>query len=403
MRNGWIVAVTLGVCSGLVGGGCATIVGMLGPTEFRHSVFAYRILRDAEGHFVSEQWMVDNFYEERGRVLPRQGPDFVTELSLDLDGDGTWEDAGSFPTYDLLLRHTRDAGTLWARTIPLSRRFDQTELRVLARLYVESVAGTGTVVTAVRQSDGAVEVTADARRYATQILEERPWAVGGYEAYLITFQVANVDQLSLSESSLWQRATIAFVRPGFLWKAGDYRSETVFPTVLVLGYSNLPEDFEAHASDFERFVESIDWLSDELTEVRQAVLDCTTGEMVRVVARTRGLTASGLIVRKLLSPDVTEQELECLRAKVPSIGLSFSARRTPYEVPATADVQPPAAPGGDLSPSTEPAAESPAGDEAPTGPPTPVGTEPPGTVRLPAGDSTGGDPGTGQSAEAPQP
>jgi hypothetical protein len=314
--------------------GCATTTrfGALQPTEFRHASFAYRILRNADGQFVSDDWMVDNFYRSGDAWLPREGPNFETALALDLDGNGTMEGAGTVPTYDLLLRNSRDAGTMWARSLPLSKRFDQTELRVLARLYVESVSGAGTIVTAVTRARGSVEVTAESNRFATEVLDERPWAVGGYEAYLITFQVANVDQLSLSENSLWERAVVAIVRPGFLWTNGT-NNAVLFPTVLMLGYSNLPEDFEEHLPDFYKFVESVDWYPTELAEARQVVLDCTTEDMVRVIATAGTRTVRNRTGSIVVSPDVTEAELECLRTRVPLVGVSFSARRTPYEVP----------------------------------------------------------------------
>ncbi|MBN1770522.1 MAG: hypothetical protein JXB32_04610 [Deltaproteobacteria bacterium] len=377
MTNRWTVPVVLALAVGVLVEGCATRFGSLEPTGYRHSFFAYRILRDAEGQFVSADWMVDNFYLDRNRWAPRVGPDFETELSLDLDGDGTWESAGTIPTYDLLLRNARDAGTMWARTLPLSQRFDRTELRVLARMYVESVSGSGRVVTTVRQATGEVEVRVDARRYATEILDEGPWVVGGYEAYRITFQVANVDQLSLSETSLWQRATLILVRAGFLWLGGPYDDAT-FPTILMLGYCNLPDDFEGHLSDFERFVDSVDWMDSELAEVRQSVLDCTSGEMVRVVGGHRR-------VRRLLSPDATAEELECMGEKVPLMDRSFAARRAPYEVPASAAGPVESPPAAVPEESSRVPVEGPA--EPPglaTPEPSPVSVEPPGEPRQPA-------------------
>jgi hypothetical protein len=369
---------------------------MLRPTEFRHSTFAYRILRNAEGQFVSADWMVDNFYRDGDTWLPREGPNFETELSLDLDGNGTWESAGVVPTYDLLLRNSHDAGTVWARSLPLSKRFDQTELRVLARLYVESVAGAGTVVTAVRQSSGDVQVTAESNRFATEILDEHPWAVRGYEAYLITFQVANVDQLSLSDNSLWERAIVAFVRPGFLWtSAGNY--DALFPTVLMLGYSNLPEDFDAHVADFYSFVESVDWLVDELADARQAILGCTTEEMVRVVTVSRVRTSRNRRGASVLSPDVMPEEFQCLQERSPApVGLSFSARRTPYEVPPAADGETTTPPiEAPVTPPVEnlvtPPAEGPATPPVDVPPPEGAGQPAPETP-TPTPDGAGGLP-----------
>jgi hypothetical protein len=146
---------------------------------------------------------------------------------------------------------------MWVRVVPLGTSFDQTELRVLARMYVDSASGTGTVVTGISRETGRVQVVAESNRFATRTIEEAPMPVDGFEAYRVTFEVADVDQLSLVETSRWKQAVVIFVRAGFLWRPGRL-SEAVFPVILMLGYSNLPEDFDAHLPEFQTFVESID-------------------------------------------------------------------------------------------------------------------------------------------------
>jgi len=62
--------------------------------------------------------------------------------------------------------------------------------------------------------------------------------------------VANVDQLKLSPDSRWARANVVLLRPGYNWTQG--RSDA--PALLVLGYSNLPEDFDRQLPAFEKLV-----------------------------------------------------------------------------------------------------------------------------------------------------
>ena len=342
-RTGLVaVALSAGVAAAT---GCgATAFGTLGPSGFRSASYGYQIHSQPDGSFISADWLVDNYYIDGGEWAPRTGPDFETRLWLDTNGDGLTDDAGSVPTYDLLLRNRRDGGTIWARVIPLSTRFDQTELRVLARMYVDSVSGTGTVVTSISQGQGQVEVVAESNRYATRTLEEAPMAVDGYEAHRVTFEVANVDQLSLAESSRWKRAVVVFVRAGFLWRPGGL-SEALFPVTLMLGYSNLPEDFDSRLPEFQAFLASLDWLDQELQGARQAVLECTDDEMVRLLLsgldRYHGSSGNVADVR---SPDVTPAELDCLRSRLPALTLSFAARRFPYVAPAAPATAPPPVP-----------------------------------------------------------
>jgi hypothetical protein len=130
---------------------------------------------------------------------------------------------------------------------------------------------------------------------------------------------------------------VAFVRPGFLWTSG-HNYDALFPTVLMFGYSNLPEDFDARVADFYSFVESVDWFESELADVRESVLGCTTEEMVRITTAPAARTSEGDRTRPvILSPDVLPQELQCLREHVQSpVGISFAARRAPFEVPVAA-------------------------------------------------------------------
>ncbi|MBI5488707.1 MAG: hypothetical protein HY905_15340 [Deltaproteobacteria bacterium] len=322
--------------------GCGrTAFGTLGPSGFRSATYGYQIHAQPDGSFISADWMVDNYYLAGGEWAPRTGPDFETRLWLDTNGDGLTDDAGTVPTYDLLLRNRRDAGTIWVRVFPLSTRFDQTELRVLARKYVDSVSGTGTVVTGISQGEGQVEVVEESNRFATRTLEEAPMAVDGFEAYRVTFEVANVDQLSLAESSRWERAVVVFVRAGFLWRPDSSRDSALFPATVMLGYSNLPEDFEAHLADFESLIAALDWLDEELQEVRRTVLDCTAAELVRLLVSKSlgygGRSGRSAIIR---SPDVTPAELDCLTTAVPALTLSFAARRFPYVAPEAAPPTP---------------------------------------------------------------
>ncbi|MBI5502831.1 MAG: hypothetical protein HY907_21480 [Deltaproteobacteria bacterium] len=361
LRFAWLLAL-----AGMIGPGCAAPFGTLGPDGYRSNRFAFRVPSEPDGSFISNDWVVDNFRRVRDEWAPKTGVDFETELRLDVDGDGEWDGLGSVPTYELLLRNRRDAGKIWVRALPMSSRFDETELRVLARTYVNDVSGAGTVVTVSAQEEGTVVVTTDSHRFATRTIEEGPLAVGGFEAWGITFEVADVDQLSLSADSRWNRARVIFVRAGFLWLSpASLRPGAPFPVAFMLGYSNLPEDFAGGLADFEHFVGSLDWLDDELSDERSAVLECTDEEMVRILHIGRDSRREGGLPGQegVWSPDVSYRELGCFASEVADLDLSFAARRAPYAAPAP--VVPVVAPS------------QPAPDDSPSG-----GSEPPGAWQV---------------------
>jgi hypothetical protein len=106
---------------------------------------------------------------------------------------------------------------------------------------------------AVQLAPGVAE--ARERHFATRILESKPTTVAGREAHIVTFEIANVDQLHLAPDSRWERAQLIILRPQYSWSHGEVQ----WPVLMIIGYSNLPADFDAHVEEFSGFVSRIGW------------------------------------------------------------------------------------------------------------------------------------------------
>ncbi|MBN1654963.1 MAG: hypothetical protein JXA30_14435 [Deltaproteobacteria bacterium] len=201
-------------------------------------------------------WQIDNFYvDERHRPLPKKGADYEVTVYIDYDLDGDVDDIGEFYTYDLRFTHKRNAGVIWLRTVPISVKLREKELRVMAQSYVESAAATYYETV---QLEGELYYTSREESFATAILGQMPGSVADREAYAIKFDVANVQQLRLSPGSRKERVLLVLIRtPYRYYKGGVSTGNTVLPVLMIAGYSNMIEDFDKWLGDFQQFVSRI--------------------------------------------------------------------------------------------------------------------------------------------------
>src|SRR5690606_25328911 len=127
---------------------------------------------------------------------------------------------------------------------PIEQQLENTDLEVLAREYVDAASGAGSVeVDWGDERKSTVE-----KRFASRILDIEPVSVGGYEAVGVTFEVANVDQLQLSDESRWIRARMLLIRAPWRWQSDSGRNgpkhETTWPVMMRVLFTARPEAFD---------------------------------------------------------------------------------------------------------------------------------------------------------------
>lgn len=330
---------------------CITACGANGPILSQAGLtddrYALHVASVDLGVFVSNDWRVENLVEvEPGPVTFKRGEGFDATYRFDLNDDGQI-DTFDEHAYVLKLRHRRNVGVLWSSVVPLPRSMEQTELRVLARLLVNAASRDTVSLTVVERT---VEVST--RRLATRTLEEGPVAVRGYEGYRVVFEVADVDQESLTPNASWERREVVLVRPGFVWLA--YRRVPA-PGLLLIGHANLPDDFASTRPDFERFVAAFEFREAELEGSHRALAACAPNAELVGVARINELPQQ---YASIGDEDAGECFAETRPDDEPPV--SFGVRREPFVAPVAA----PAEPSTDVT-TPEPSAE-----------PTPAPTEP---------------------------
>ncbi len=341
----WVVGVVLSLVLVACGGGRFR-AGTFDTRGYRHPYVEYRIAGLGGGALLGDSWMLDNYRD--ARFLRETAPYTVTRR-YDVDGDGDIESLGLRPLDDLRYRSTRDAGSIWVRTLPVPSALATTEMSVLMRLLVDGVASTGTVAAAV---DREVAI-ATSRTYTASILEAQSTAVDGREAYAATIDVANVAQLQLDPTARTERVRLVLVRTDFRVPLyPDDFDAGIAPGLLVLGYSNLPAEFDRSLPEFEDLVRRVVFETEE-ARVGAGFTACESPDGITSFALER----PGVRTYVILRPEDGEDR-ECIERLLGVAGLeanrsygfrpgplrfsSIPVEQTPAPVPPPAPADSPA-------------------------------------------------------------
>jgi hypothetical protein len=217
-----------------------------------HSGFGYRIVASGgPRNFISADWRVENFTADGSA---KTGADYDTWLYVDVDGDDEDERMERASYYDLRLEHRRNNGSIWVRTFPVSEVTDGKALTVLVQNYVENIAAAGYFTAGISEA-GAVSV--EERRFATRILDTEATSIGGHDAAAVLFDVANVNQLQMSLSARSARALVFISRTPFRYRVRTALGVREWPVLMLVGFANAPDDFDASLPDFQRFLGAI--------------------------------------------------------------------------------------------------------------------------------------------------
>lgn len=263
--------------------GCTGTSNFSGPA-YAHEVHPYVVTYDDQTarSLLGPEWILDNYqrvppaYEGGEAELKRKDTsEYTADYAFDLDDDGTYEDKEELPRFDLLFKHRKTNAEIWLSTVPLSREYSDKELRLLVDNYVDAMSGSGAVVFKLGEGAGV-----EAKHYSARLLEQSEAKLSGFDALAATIEIANVDQLKLSPDARKEKVRVVLSRPN-LWLVRERmpKPSVRYRVLMVVGYSNSPQDFEAQYPEFERFVGKIHVLSDEqaLDLVGLTLQECKSG------------------------------------------------------------------------------------------------------------------------------
>jgi hypothetical protein len=189
---------------------------------------------------------LDNFFSNPNGLYPRKDAGYMTAVHLDRNSDRTPDSALRIVTYDLRFVHGAHPGVIWLRTFPYSYHLHEKPLEELARDYVAYMAATGVEAAIIDdRAPGPPQVSVAVKGQAS-------WVVAGHPAEVLELEETPVT------GGLTRRTRVVVVRPGFMFQSTNQRRETVlYPVLMVAGYSNSPEHFEAAVADFDGLLKQI--------------------------------------------------------------------------------------------------------------------------------------------------
>jgi hypothetical protein len=334
----------------------------------------------AKRQVIPGEWMLLNYQFKRGLPdKPKVTGD--THYKFDTDGDGSLDTNQTVKTLSLEYEHARTGAEAWFFMEPLSVEDARLDLKVLADNHVEASSGAGTVIASIAPGV-AVSTT---RKLATRVLDGKTTTIDGLPAYVITYEIANVDQLSLSQTSRWRRARLTLIRTPYLWTVRHAgRVFQNWPVIAVVGYQAEPGAFDEHLPEYAGLVANLDFMDDEeVIRAKSADLSkCSEGGVpmdVLVDLIGDGTTKNPRLGN--VSSNCVRRALSGVRFAPTGVVRTASAHVLPGPAPLPAVVVPPEvlapvpSPAVVPTPSPEPAA-TPAPAATETATPTREGTVP---------------------------
>ncbi|MBN9164442.1 MAG: hypothetical protein J0I07_26000 [Myxococcales bacterium] len=250
--------VSLGALIGVIGvvtAGCGPgRTGTVTPRGFQHSVYKYSVEARTDGSLMSTEWKLDNYYySARKELVEKDSTGYVVTVELDENGDGKYETRAEQHVYDLRFKHLVHDGRIFIRTFPVSQDLGKKKLSVLMQNYVEGVAGAGYEVVRLHPQE---EVVIE-KRYAAAIEEQGPATLAGLSAHVATLSVANTEQLKVDPHARKERVQLVLLHTNFVYKSRTSSNRGRFPVLLLAGYANQPQDFDAGLADFRELLQRV--------------------------------------------------------------------------------------------------------------------------------------------------
>ncbi len=227
--------------------------GSITPAGYQNAKYKYSVSTLPGGGLMGNEWKLDNFYVKRKELIEKDAKDYIVTLELDNDGDGEFETKAKQHTYDLRFENLVHDGVIFLRTIPISNDLGQKKLSVLMHDYVEAIAGGGYEVVQLNPQDRIMIE----KRYAAAVESQGPGQLAGLPAHVATLSVANTEQLKVDPNARKQRVQLVLLHTRFAYTSKIKAKEVKFPVLLLAGYANQPEDFDAGVAEFHAFLSRV--------------------------------------------------------------------------------------------------------------------------------------------------
>jgi len=265
MKYGLGVAMVVGVLAS----GCMTAAVKPGPALV-HPRFPYGVTYDDEARqsVLGDDWRLENYRKETtssGTGGLERKKDYEITYELDFDDDEKSDANVVLPYPDFVFLHRRTNARIEVSTVLLDEKLVNKELRVLLNDMVESKSGTRSLFVGFGKAALGVE-----KRFATRLLDSEEATLGDQKGLVATIERADLDQLQLNPKARWGRSRLFMLRAPFSWAisegqtTGGVRKYHSYGVLLLVEYSNTPEDFEGQYPEYVRLMNKIHLLTDDM-------------------------------------------------------------------------------------------------------------------------------------------
>ena len=225
------------------------------PRGFHRADVPYDLLFKNEKtlELINRDWIISNWHAGEGDAEPerRSGPNFQGFTLTDYNGDGTAERQYGYYS-DVELRNRKNDGAIWISVEGLNARNSEKDLAVFVGDYVEGLSGEDFGLRRTRWG----WIKADAKTFAAALIGSKRMRLTGMDAIVATIGVANVERLALDPGHRFGFIRVVLIRvPGkFVQYFDDFGTMTDETGLMMIGYFNSPEFFEADLSALDAIV-----------------------------------------------------------------------------------------------------------------------------------------------------
>lgn len=293
MNNGWwLVALVCGLNAGCASG------QVVAGSALVHTKFPYAVTYDdqAKKSIMGEEWDLENYRKvtspKNGEVNLERKPGYESKYAFDFDDDDKTDASATLPSPDLIFVSRKTNARIEVTTLLLDKRLADKELRVLLSNIVDNASGTRALFVGFGRVAAGVE-----KRFASRLLESGEAALESSKGLVATVERADVDQLQLNPNARWRRSRLVLVHAPFdYYVAGAYRQGVGPPehhkyrVLLLVEYTNSPEDFESQYPDFLRLLNKIHLLGDDalLEYLAEPLAACKKGGPAKLIVKIDG-------------------------------------------------------------------------------------------------------------------
>lgn len=259
----WVVALLAGCTQGSTTAGSALI----------HPKFPYAVTYDdAEKKSVlGSEWKLENYRHREHSTDIERKEGYELNYSFDFNDDDKGDAEQDLPFPDLVFLNKKTNARLDVSTLLLDERLASKELRLLLNDVVDSRNGTRSLLVGFGRAVLGVE-----KRFASRLLDTSDATLGDQKGVVATIERADIDQLQLDPKARWQRSRLFMMHAPFDYYAAKPRRSSSgeevgmvdkyykYRVLLLVEYTNTPEDFEAQYPEFLRLLNKVHMMTDAM-------------------------------------------------------------------------------------------------------------------------------------------